>query len=167
MAWVLSASDGKKATQGCKCGRRGDSSGGCLCSEESVRAYAGRISGPLLDRIDLYVEVPLLRYDEISGPAGEPSAAVAARAAAARERQLGRGAANAELGPARLREVATLDGEARRLLAAAVDRFRLSGRGHDKLLRVARTIADLDGAAGIAGRHLAEALQFRGAASTR
>jgi magnesium chelatase family protein len=145
----------------CKCGRRGDAGGGCLCSEESVRAYAGRISGPLLDRIDLHVEVPLMRYAEISGPTGESSAAVAGRVLAARERQLVRGGANATLESNRLRVCAELGAEARSLMAAAVDRFRLSGRAHDRLLRVARTIADLDGAPTIAAPHLAEALQFR------
>jgi magnesium chelatase family protein len=151
----------------CRCGRYGDPAGGCLCSEESVRAYAGRISGPLLDRIDLRVEVPMLRYDEIAGAAGEGSAPVRARVLAARERQQTRGTANADVDPSRLRAYAVLDEEARRLLAAAVDGFRLSGRAHDRLLRVARTIADLDGAHGIAAPHLAEALQFRGRVGVR
>jgi magnesium chelatase family protein len=146
----------------CRCGRRGDPAGGCRCSEESVEAYAGRLSGPLLDRIDLHVEVPLLRYDELAGAGGEPSDAVAARVLAARQRQTRRGGANADLPPARLREVAAPDAEGGRLMAAAVDRFRLSGRAHDRLLRVARTMADLEGADSVGVPHLAEALQFRG-----
>jgi magnesium chelatase family protein len=144
----------------CRCGRRGDPSGGCACSDESVRAYAGRISGPLLDRIDLHVEVPLLRYADVAGPPGERSDAVRARVVAARARQLARGAANADLPSAPLRECAALAGETQALLASAVDRFRLSGRAHDRLLRVSRTIADLAGAAEIGAPHLAEALQF-------
>src|SRR5687768_11399129 len=90
----------------CRCGRRGDPAGGCLCSEESIRSYAGRISGPLLDRIDLHVEVPLLRYAEIAGPAGESSRTVAARVRRAREIQLARGAANGDLESSRLRDCA-------------------------------------------------------------
>ena len=148
----------------CKCGRYGDAAGGCRCSPESVAAYAARISGPLLDRIDLRADVPLLRYDEIEGPSGEDSATVARRVRAARERQLARGAINAELEPGPLREAAALDDDARRLLASAVDRLRLSGRGHDRLLRVARTIADLEGTRPVHLAHLAQALQFREAA---
>jgi len=145
----------------CRCGRYGDPAGGCRCGPDGVHAYGARISGPLLDRIDLQVEVPLLRYHEIDGAPGESSAAVAARVRTARERQLARGAPNAEIAPSLLRAAAALDGDARRLVASAVDRLRLSGRGHDRLLRVARTIADLDGAAEVAVRHTAEALQFR------
>jgi magnesium chelatase family protein len=145
----------------CRCGRRGDPLGGCGCSDESVRAYQARISGPLLDRIDLHVEVPLLRAGDLEGSAGEPSAAVARRVCAARARQLARGATNAALPAPRLRAAAGLDPDAQKLLSSTIDRFHLSGRAHDRLLRVARTIADLDQAEGVLSSHLAEAVQFR------
>jgi magnesium chelatase family protein len=126
-----------------------------------VRAYASRISGPLLDRIDLHASVPLLRYEEIAGPVGESSERVALRVRQARERQLARGAPNADLRSAELRACALLEDDARRLIAAAVDRFRLSGRAYDRLLRVARTIADLAASETIHATHVAEAFQLR------
>jgi magnesium chelatase family protein len=148
----------------CPCG-----AGSCRCTPLAVSAYQGRISAPLLDRIDLHVDVPAVGYGEMSGPAGEPSTAVAARVAAARARQAARAAVtgvavNAELEPAQARAVTRPDAECAGLLARAMDRLGLTGRGHDRLLRVARTIADLEGAERVAARHLAEALQFRGKA---
>jgi magnesium chelatase family protein len=150
----------------CPCGFFGDRSRGCACTPRQLQAYRARISGPLLDRIDLNVEVPALAYVDLSGPPGEPSAAAAARVCAARARQASRASvtrvrANAELGSTALREVAKPDVDGRRLLQTAVDRLGLTGRAHDRLLRVARTLADLEGVPGVAARHLAEALQFR------
>jgi magnesium chelatase family protein len=150
----------------CPCGMLGDRSGGCRCSAERVYAYQSRLSGPLLDRIDLHVEVPALRYEELTGPAGESSAAVATRVLAARSRQLqraGRSAAltNAHLDGPRAREIAALDRAGSRLLGDAVNRLGLTGRAHDRLLRVALTLADLESAPAVSVRHVAEALQFR------
>jgi len=150
----------------CPCGNAGGGSAGCRCTPRRVLAYRARISGPLLDRIDLLAEVPAIRFGEINGPPGEPSAAVAGRVAQARTRQLDRLAAtgartNAALEGTALREVAAIDEAGRRLLAAAVDRLGLTARAHDRVLRVARTLADLQGAQRILGQHVAEALQFR------
>jgi magnesium chelatase family protein len=153
----------------CACGLLGDLLRSCTCTPRAVRSYQGRISGPLLDRIDLQVEVRTLSYAEISGPPGEPTAAVARRVAQARARQLERtqpdGVPNADLPAARLQVLAELDAEGRALAARAVDRMGLTGRAHDRLLRVARTIADLEGASRVSAAHLSEALQFRSRAS--
>jgi magnesium chelatase family protein len=145
----------------CPCGRRGSPTAACRCTPGEVRSYLGRLSGPLLDRIDLHVPVPALAYDEVSGPPGEPSAAVRRRVAAAREPQDRRGGANAALAPATLRRVARPSAEGHHLLRRAVDRLGLSARGLDRLLRVARTIADLSGSEEVRVSDLAEALSFR------
>jgi magnesium chelatase family protein len=150
----------------CPCGRGGEGSGACRCTPRQVLAYQSRLSGPLLDRIDLHVEVPALAYAEVTGPPGEPSRSVACRVAAARQRQADRSRAtgvltNARLEPSVARSVSALDGEGDRLLAAAAGRYRLSGRVVDRLLRVARTIADLEEHQSVAARDVAEALHFR------
>jgi magnesium chelatase family protein len=140
--------------------------GGCACTPSQSRAYARRISGPLLDRIDLQVEVGALSYAELSATTGETSAAVRQRVVAAQARQGSRqrtlgAASNARLSGAALRTVATPGTEGRSLLAAAVDRIGLSARGHDRILRLARTLADLEEEEEVAARHVAEALHFR------
>jgi magnesium chelatase family protein len=150
----------------CPCGHLGDTRRGCSCTPSRIEAYRARISGPLLDRMDLHADVPALSYAELAGPAGERSAAVAARVQAARERQAlrareGGAVANAALDPARLRATVRLEGAAAQLLATAVDRLGLTGRAHDRVLKVALTIADLAGAERVGAAHLAEALQFR------
>jgi magnesium chelatase family protein len=150
----------------CLCGFRGDPRRGCSCTPSKIQSYAGRISGPLLDRIDLRVEVRSLSYAELTGPPAEPSLAVATRVLQARQRQRQRGALNSTLSGPRLRESATPEYAGVRLLSAAVDRYGLTARAHDRVLRVARTIADLDDAPRIGTRHLAEALQLRGAVAT-
>jgi magnesium chelatase family protein len=150
----------------CPCGYQGDARHVCRCTPGQVRAYRNRLSGPLLDRIDLVADVPAVAYAEMAGRPGEASQAVAARVRGARARQAARqaGLLNADLAGAALRAVAAPDSHGRALLGAAVDRMGLTGRGHDRLLRVARTLADMEGAATVGGAHVAEALQFRGLA---
>jgi magnesium chelatase family protein len=151
----------------CPCGRRGSLAGACSCAPGEIRSYLGRLSGPLLDRIDLHVPVPAVAFDEAAGPPGEATASVRARVAAARQRQvhrsggLGRPASNATLAPAALRRAVAPGSEGQRLLRHAVDRLGLSARGLDRLLRVARTTADLDDSEEVSYQHLAEALSFR------
>jgi len=150
----------------CPCGNLGDRLRGCGCTRSRLRSYQARVSGPLLDRIDLQVEVPALPYEEMAGPPGEGSAAVAARVRQARARQAARAAgagvfANADLDGGQVRSHAQPDAEGTHLLAFAMNRLGLTGRGHDRLLKVARTLADLEGVPTVARRHVAEALQFR------
>jgi magnesium chelatase family protein len=147
----------------CPCGWAGDPSGRCHCSAEQIARYRGRISGPLLDRLDLIVEVPRLSAAELRpGPSPpEDSATVAARVAAARAIQQARGALNARLGSGALNQAAPLDEPAQALLDRAIDRLQLSARVSQRLLRVARTIADLAAAPRVDRAHLAEAISLR------
>jgi magnesium chelatase family protein len=151
----------------CPCGRRGSLTGACSCSPGEVRSYLGRLSGPLLDRIDLHVPVPALAFEEAAGPPGESTASVRARVTAARERQArrssgsGRPARNSMLSPLALRQAVSVGPDGRRLLRHAVDHLGLSARGLDRLLRVARTIADLNDTDKVSCPDLAEALSYR------
>ncbi|AWV08757.1 Fis family transcriptional regulator [Lysobacter maris] len=148
----------------CPCGWAGDTSGRCRCSPDAIRRYRGRISGPLMDRIDLHVHVPRLPPSQLrpDGPPGESSAAVQARVAVARTRQLERsGTPNARLGEAQMRACCRLDNGDQALLERAAESLRLSARSMHRILRVARTIADLAGSADIATAHLTEAIGYR------
>ena len=150
----------------CKCGWYGHPSGRCKCSEAEVHRYHSRISGPLLDRIDLIVEVPALDYEELKRRApAESSADVRARVNAARERQRARFAdraqCNARMQSKELRQFCAPDAEGDALLKAAFDTMHLSARSYDRILRVARTIADLEGSDAIRADHIAEAIQYR------
>ena len=127
--------------------------------QSRVARYRSKVSGPLLDRIDLHVEVPRQKFGRF--PPGESSAAVRERVAAARAAQSARPALNARLDVAGVREHCRLDAAGDKLLDAACERLDLSARAHQRIVKVARTIADLDGSERIAGRHLAEAMGFR------
>ncbi|MCL4473688.1 MAG: YifB family Mg chelatase-like AAA ATPase [Actinobacteria bacterium] len=151
----------------CPCGHLGDSRRSCSCAPHRVAAYRGRVSGPLLDRIDVAVEVPGLDKQEMlrSGPR-EPSAAVAARVGEARRRQSARLGdsgifCNAGMDASRAEDLCRLEPAAARLLENAIDRLGLSARAHHRILKVARTIADLDAAEVIDAAHLAEAVSYR------
>jgi magnesium chelatase family protein len=147
----------------CPCGWAGDPSGRCHCSAEQIARYRGRISGPLLDRIDLIVEVPRLSAAELRpGPTPpEDSATVAARVSAARGRQARRGVLNARLDHAALEAAVALDAGSLDLLDRAIDRLQLSARVAQRLLRVARSIADLAAAERVERAHLGEAIALR------
>jgi magnesium chelatase family protein len=156
------------AANPCPCGHLGDPATACRCGTEDLRRYARRLSGPILDRIDLCVQVDRVTADQLDGAgAGEPSAAVAARVRAARSVQQVRcGMENARLPVAGLGQHCAPTPEARRLLAAAVDRLGLTARGFHRALRVARTIADLAGADRVIDQHVREALSLRHGSTT-
>jgi len=148
----------------CPCGYLGDPGGDCCCSAERVAAYRSKVSGPLLDRIDLHVEVgrPPKEALRSNAPAGEPSRVVAKRVRLARQLQTRRnGGCNARLRGAALKEFCEPETDALRLLEDATDKFNLSARAYQRILRVARTIADLGREEDIAAPHVAEALSFR------
>ncbi|MBQ9974102.1 MAG: YifB family Mg chelatase-like AAA ATPase [Oscillospiraceae bacterium] len=152
----------------CKCGWYGHPSGRCKCSEPDIKKYLSRLSGPLLDRIDMFIEVSSLNYDELAYrtvPA-DPSADIRARVDRARQiqnRRYGTDSlmSNAYLGQRELEAFYTLDEECQMIMRGAFDRLGLTARGFDRVRRVARTIADLDGAEHIRAEHLAEAIQYR------
>ncbi len=148
----------------CPCGYAGDQRRACRCSPGQIERYQTRISGPLLDRIDLFVDVPRLTREELRGGGehAESSEEIRSRVAAAREVQISRqGVPNATLAGRRLRETCALEGDVEALFARAIDRMGLSGRAHDRVLRVARTVADLAGEEEISLEHVAEALNYR------
>ncbi|MGQ0700670.1 MAG: ATP-binding protein [Panacagrimonas sp.] len=155
----------KRATQPCMCGYLGDVSGRCRCTPDQVSRYRSKISGPLLDRIDLQLFVPRVEREALTAvadPAVETSATVRMRVIAARERQRARaGKPNARLTPKEIERDCVLDAPTKTLLDTAMSRMGLSARAYHRVLKVARTLADLGGAANISSAHLAEALRLR------
>ena len=147
----------------CPCGYLGHPSGKCHCSPDQVARYRSRLSGPLLDRIDLHIQVPALPEAELTGTqSGEPSAAVRARVTAARERQLARqGKPNSQLAGREIDRHCFLDEAGQTLLKHAITRLDLSARAYHRVLKLARTVADLAGQERISAAHLAEAIQYR------
>jgi magnesium chelatase family protein len=159
----VTGSHGKKATRPCPCGHCGDRAGRCRCTPERIARYRGRISGPLADRIDIKLEVPAPREAELVAPiAGEPSSEIAKRVARARALQLARqGTPNALLGTRDIDRHCGTDRDGDQLLRHALARLLLSARAYHRVLRVARSIADLAGKSTIAAEHIAEAIQYR------
>jgi magnesium chelatase family protein len=147
----------------CPCGHLGNRLRTCTCSQLAINAYRAKLSGPLLDRIDMHVEVPALTYRELAAKeSGETTAAVRARVEEARGRQLERGPrANARLSTPDLARFAVLDSDGHRILERAVERLALSARAIERVRRLARTIADMEDSESVRGPHVAEALQYR------
>jgi magnesium chelatase family protein len=152
----------------CPCGYFGDPTRDCHCTPPMIQRYVSKISGPLLDRIDIHIEVPAVKYKELRAPSSaEDSAAVRQRVLQARERQLERYSgekkiySNAQMVPKMIRKHCAITADGEKLLENAITRLGLSARAHDRILKVARTIADLDAATSIEPRHLSEAIQYR------
>jgi len=147
----------------CPCGFYGDSKRECRCSPNMITKYRNRISGPLLDRIDIHIEVPAVKYKEMAGEAtGETSERIRLRVADARTVQRDRlGHANARLAPKEMKQHCRLDTDCQELLKMAMTELNLSARAYDRILKVSRTIADLDNAPAIQAQHISEAIQYR------
>ena len=152
----------------CKCGYHGDPARECTCSDAQIHQYLSKISGPLLDRIDLHVEVPAVAYGDLSAKSkGESSVTIRERVNAARKRQAHRFAnapsvfSNAQMTPSMTEEFCVLGEEENALMQSVFDTLGLSARAHNRILKVARTIADLADSETIKTEHLAEAIQYR------
>jgi magnesium chelatase family protein len=153
----------------CPCGYFNDKQRDCMCTQPMIQRYVSKVSGPLLDRIDIHIEVPAVQYKELrAGQAAEGSAQIRDRVLAARARQTDRFAlageriyANSQMTTRQIRTYCELSSDAEKLLERAMQQQGLSARAHDRILKVARTIADLEGAMGLEVKHLAEAIQYR------
>jgi magnesium chelatase family protein len=155
------------ASNPCPCGYFGDPVKPCSCSSATVTRYQQRISGPLMDRIDIHITVPRVDYDKLSAERrGEPSESIRARVQAARDRQAARFEGtplltNADMGAREVQRYVKLDAEGEQLMRSAMLHMQFSARGYHRILKLARTIADLEGGDAIRPHHLAEALQYR------
>jgi magnesium chelatase family protein len=152
----------------CPCGYFGDPVRECTCSHSTIARYQKKISGPLLDRIDIHIEVPRVEYEKLADHrSGETSSAIRARVEAARKRQRERFkevegvSTNAEMRPAEIRDFCELDAAGQSLIKAAMRQLHLSARAYHRILKLSRTIADLAGSERIEAAHLAEAVQYR------
>jgi magnesium chelatase family protein len=151
----------------CPCGNFGDPATECNCPPFKIQRYLQKLSGPLLDRIDIHVDVPRLKKEElISYPSGESSAVIRQRVEGARKVQQERFSgtkisSNAKMTSKYVKKCCVLDSDAEELMKKAISHFRLTGRSYDKILKVSRTIADLDGEENILAKHVAEAVQYR------
>jgi magnesium chelatase family protein len=146
----------------CPCGYLGDASGRCRCTSEQIQKYRNRISGPLLDRIDMHVEVPRMSFDDMQGKKGECSAIMRERVTQTRDIQLQRNnTLNSRLTHQQIEEVCALNKTDRLLLQQAIEKLQLSARAYHRILKLARTIADMDTAPGIQIAHLMEAISYR------
>jgi magnesium chelatase family protein len=151
----------------CKCGNWGDPQHQCQCTPHQVQTYRSRVSGPLMDRIDIHIEVPAIKFNEISSDRqAEPSAAIRERVTKARALQYARFTqdgiyANAHMKPRHIRKYCKIDADSLRLMETAMNRLGLSARAYNRILKVARTIADIEGSGKIATEHISEAIQYR------
>jgi magnesium chelatase family protein len=153
----------------CPCGYFNDRSRECHCTPPMIQRYISKISGPLLDRIDIHIDVPAVNYKELRGASGpEGSAQILERVVRAREIQLQRLGGkerqifcNAQMSSRQIRTYCELSGDCERLLERAMNQQGLTARAHDRILKVARTIADLEGGSPIQAKHIAEAIQYR------
>ena len=154
----------KKATQLCPCGYLGHPSGKCHCTPDQIARYRGRISGPLLDRIDMQIEVPAVPQQELmkQQTTSEKSSTIRQRVEKAHQLQLDRqGKTNSRLGVKEIDQFCAIDSASENLLKQAISRLNLSARAYHRILKVARTIADLAGIEKINNQHIAEAIQYR------
>jgi magnesium chelatase family protein len=151
----------------CPCGFFNDPSRDCTCTPPLIQRYVSKISGPLLDRIDIHIDMPAVKYRELREEAGgETSDEIRTRVMGARQHQLERFQGekiycNAQMSPRQIRKYCNISADCERLLESAMTRLGLSARAHDRILKVSRTIADLEGAESIQSVHISEAIQYR------
>jgi magnesium chelatase family protein len=151
----------------CKCGFHGDPLHQCMCTPHQIQTYRSRVSGPLMDRIDIHIEVPAIKFNEIAADTtAEASSCIRDRVTRARTVQHARFRpdgiyANAQMKPRHIRKYCRIDDDCLRLMETAMNRLGLSARAYNRILKVARTIADLEGQENMASHHIAEAIQYR------